>query len=137
MLKQLSTAYLLHNNIHIFIRLISFPHLNNIWMRNQFNNLNLFSQKFAFSLTQWCFINLLNRNRFLSFFILTLKNSWKFPITQFPWFIILFIKTQIACTYLKCTHPIINHNTVIMIKDDWFYMLLVVRNTEGMMALRV
>ena len=96
MLKQLSTIYLFHNNIHILISLIRFPHLDNIGMWYQLNYLNLFPQKLTFPFTQGCLINLLNCNSLLSFFILALKNCRKLAISQFSQFIIFIVKTQIA-----------------------------------------
>ena len=60
MIEKLTAGDLLHNDIHVLLSFVSFPHLNYVWVRQEFDNLNFFSQELSFPLCELMLHNLLS-----------------------------------------------------------------------------
>jgi hypothetical protein len=115
MLKEFTTSDLLHDNVHVLLSFIHLPHLDNILVTDQSNDLVLFSLKVFFSFCQSGFVNLFHGNDILSFFVLTLINGRELTIAKLPSLNVIIFKTEVVSLLFEMPDPILNSLLIFMV----------------------
>lgn len=115
MLKEFTTSDLLHDNVHVLLSFIYLPHLDNILVTDQSNDLVLFSLKVFFSFCQSGFVNLFHGNDILSFFVLTLINGRELTIAKLPSLNVIIFKTEVVSLLFEMPDPILNSLLIFMV----------------------
>ena len=130
-LEQFTTFDLFHNNVHVLFSLIGFSHANHIWMRNQLNDLNLFSEKFTLSIGEGGLMDMFHSHNFLSLSVLTLVNCWELSLAKLSAFYVFVVKTQIVCFAFKAFYPVGDGLVITMVVGSWTDHRLFVGDAEA------
>ena len=123
MLEQLSTADLLHDYVHVVLRLIGLLHLNDVRMRYEPHNLYLFPPVVFVPWLTHLFVDHLDRNDLIRLFTLALINVRVLTTAKPPASTVEVIKVEVASLLLEMLDPLKYHVLIIVIQKSALVIL--------------
>lgn len=130
MLKQLTTADLLHHDVDMVLSFKRLTHLNDIGVGYQAYNLVLLPQEVFLFVGKRPFVDQFHSHIFQGFSVLALPNSAELTISQFAAFLIFIFEIKVVTLLLQAQYPLVDHRLRLVIQGFDLQIFIFRRHSE-------